>query len=122
MEELKLLIGMVADLPTMAIWVLLFFFIYKVTIIGSVFGLIKLFIVKLHSYLVTPKHEIKEIDVYGVLHGEIITGELNDLLMQIMRLKGVKSFSNNYIRADDVAWLKEAIDEKLEKPTEAPKD
>ncbi len=35
MEELKLLIEMVADLPQMALWVLVGFFVYKVVIVGS---------------------------------------------------------------------------------------
>ena len=57
MEELKLLIEMVKGLPQMALWVVGLFFAYKVAVIGSVFGLIKLGINKLHSYFTTPKGE-----------------------------------------------------------------
>ena len=52
MEELKILVGMVADLPHMALWVIAAFFAYKVIIVGSVFGVIKLGINKAHDALV----------------------------------------------------------------------
>lgn len=55
MDELKLLIELVASLPTMAIWVLVGFYIYKVTVIGSIYGLLRLCIVKMHDWLTKPK-------------------------------------------------------------------
>ena len=55
MDELKLLIEMVANLPQMAIWVLVAFWAYKVVVIGSIYGVIRLAIVKLHDWLTTPR-------------------------------------------------------------------
>jgi len=117
MEELKLLIGMVSDLPTMAIWVLLFFFIYKVVIVGSIYSTIKIGMCKLHSWAITPKDKL--IDVKGDLDGVIITGEYLKFKSQIIRLPGIRSNSiYNYIHASDIEWLKEAIDSKIEKDKE----
>jgi len=62
MEELKILVEMVADLPDLAIAVILAFFAYKMFIVGSIYGVIKLGIKKLHDAIVYKKIEIKEID------------------------------------------------------------
>ena len=51
MEELKLLISMVNDLPALATWVLVGYLIYKITVIGSIYGVIRLLIVKMHDVL-----------------------------------------------------------------------
>jgi len=55
MEELKELIDLISKLPELAIWVLVAFWCYKIIVIGSIFGIIKLFIVKLHSWLTNEK-------------------------------------------------------------------
>ena len=119
MEELKLLVDMVAHLPSMALWVIAFFFIYKVSIIGSIYGVIRLGIMKAHDWLTNPKPRtvIQKIDVAG----ECITGAHTDLLRQIRRCK--RATGQYYIHDSDVAWLTEAIDAKIEadKITEAAK-
>ncbi len=117
MEELQLLIGMVADLPTMAIWVLLFFFIYKVVIIGSIYSTIKLGISKLHSWAITPKEKL--VNMKHDFDGILITGEYHKFKKQLERLRGIRSSSiYDYIHATDIKWLQEAIDEKLNKEKE----
>ena len=112
MEELQLLVGMVSELPSMALWVIAFFFVYKVVIVGSIWGVIKLAIVKAHAWATTPKHKLEIVDIVAKMN-EITVDSPYKLITQIERLKGIKSFSNTYIRADDVKWLEEAIDEKL---------
>lgn len=105
MEELKVLIGMVSDLPQMAIWVLVGFFAYKVVVIGSVFGLIKLFIVKFHSWAITPKKELKIVQVEerfkGTILGESTSSELELLLRDLRE-------DSSYIHSSDVAKLRKA--------------
>lgn len=113
MEELKLLVTMVADLPSMALWVIAFFFGYKTIIIGSIYGVIRLGIIKLHDVLIQQR--TKGVVLKDSLSGIVIHDELvkNDLLIQISRLKGkATSIQSSYIHKCSVDWLREAIDAK----------
>lgn len=113
MNELKLLIDMVKDLPAMALWVLVGFWAYKVIFIGSCYGVIKLAISKVHDVLITRKVEFKEIR--PLLDGICIRGETNALIAQLHRIrsKGTHLTSGEgYIHSISIAWLREAIDEK----------
>jgi hypothetical protein len=127
MEELKLLVGMVADLPSMALWVIAFFFAYKVIIVGSIYGTIKYVAEKIHNVLVTRKTlpPIKqEIMLEDKLRGIIITSDntLALLIRQLHRVRGKKlgfrksnpheNPDTNFIHERSVGWLREAINEK----------
>jgi hypothetical protein len=121
MEELKLLIGMVADLPALAIWVLVAFYAYKVMIIGSIYGVIRFAIDRMHSWLTTPKSQMVDVELRGVIDGMCITkgGSHLGLLAQLERLRGVSSEGRlSYIHESDVRWLRDAIDEKLARGVE----
>ena len=123
MEELTLLIEMVADLPQMALWVLVGFFIYKVVIVGSIFGVLRLAIVKTHSWLTTPKEDLVITNHITKLDRLTITGELEPLMNQLERLVGMTTnCDSRYIHGSDIKWLSEAITEKLkrEKQEEPP--
>lgn len=54
MEEIKLLVEAVAKLPNAALWVLLGYLVYKLAVIGSIYGLIRFAIDKAHSWLTKP--------------------------------------------------------------------
>lgn len=108
MEELKLLVQMVADLPSMALWVIAFFFIYKVAVVGSIYGVIRFFIEKTHSWLTTPKD--KTVNLRLMLDGISIDGSTEALIAQLHRLHSKHGLS--YIHGSHVQWLKEAIDAK----------
>ena len=117
MEELKILIEMVANLPSVALWVLAGFWAYKVVVIGSVYGVIRLGINKLHSWLTTPKHKLQQIDIEATLHGKCITmdGTHGRLIAQIERLRGMTTGIPSYIHSSDVDWFRSAIDEKIDR-------
>lgn len=115
MEELKLLIAMVKDLPSMAIWLLAIFFAYKVMIVGSIYGVIRFGIDRLHSWLTTPKQRLEQVDITGVINGMTITqdGSHDALVSQLNRLRGkATGIRSNYIHSTSVNWLREAIDAK----------
>lgn len=116
MEELKLLVGMVASLPAMALWVIAFFFIYKVVVVGSIYGVIRFVADKLFEWLRQRKVEYKEIR--PMLDGMCIIGETERLIGQLHRIrgKGVK-IHTEYIHSQSIDWLREAIDEKIERDT-----
>lgn len=116
MEELKTLISAVAGLPTLTLWVLLGYLVYKLAVIGSIYGVVRFAIEKLHSVLITRKTKTENVDLYGTIHGMCITkdGSHVALLSQLERIrgKGTGLGSGGYIHACSAQWLREAIDAK----------
>jgi len=108
MEELKLLIEMVKDLPSAALWCLGLFFGYKVIIVGSIYTTVKYVVKKVHDVLVDRK---KVVHIEAQLDDITIAGSYEPLLTQLHRLPTTEGRS--YIHKSDVIWLKQAIDEKL---------
>lgn len=114
MEELKILVDMVAHLPQMALWVLLGFLVYKLAVVGSIYGTIRFAVDKLHDYLVKRKVEYKEIR--PMLDGMCIKSETERLIAQIHRVRGRGvNIKSEYIHEQSVDWLREAIDDKIAK-------
>jgi hypothetical protein len=103
MEELKLLIDMVADLPAMAVWVLVGFLAYKLVVVGSIYGVIRLCIVKFHDWATKPR--VVSFKVGAKAIDEATAEALN---AQIARLNG-----GHYLHMTDVQKLREALDVKL---------
>jgi len=118
MEELKLLVQMVASLPALAVWVIVAFYVYKITIIGSVYGVIRFGVGKLHDWAITRKTlppVQQEISLHDRLHGIVITSDdtLSQMITQIKRIKGKNlNIESNYIHEESVDWLREAINAK----------
>jgi hypothetical protein len=119
MEELKLLVEMVASLPSMALWVVAFFFAYKVCIVGSIYGVIRFCVARLHDWAVqkkaAPAPIEQEINLRDKLHGITITSDstLTELLAQIRRVTGKAiNIDSKYIHGASVDWLRDAIDAK----------
>lgn len=110
MEEIKELVEIIAKLPQFALWVLVAFWCYKVICVGTLYGVIRLAIVKTHNWLVTPERKIVQIEDRLK---EICVTSADSLLVQITRIR--RRPEQMYIRAEDVQWLSIAIDEKLAK-------
>jgi hypothetical protein len=109
MDEIKQIIEMVAKLPQLAIWVLVAFWAYKVIVIGSIYGVIRFVVEKVHSWATTPK----EFNVRAVLDKWCIAGEADDFIAQVKRIRGKgTNIGSNYVHGCSVQWLREAIDEK----------
>lgn len=113
MEELKLLVQMVASLPQLAVWALVGFYIYKICVIGSIYGTIRFVIQKYHDMKVTGT---KKFSLEDDIHGFTIAPEIKArLIAQFKRLIDTGGMGYPYVMSKDVEWLKQAIDEKLEK-------
>lgn len=98
MEELKLLVEMVANLPNGALLVLAGYLLYKLATLASIYGVIRLAIERLHSYATRPR-DFK-------VGTAIINAEVAELLqVQLARLP-----RSSYMHASDVHRLKEALD------------
>ena len=102
MDELKLLIEMVADLPALTVWVLVGYLAYKLVVVGSIYGVIRLLIEKAHHALTT-----KRMTEYYLGDITITDNVAAELRTQLRRLT-----PHNYIHASHVAWLKEQLDKR----------
>lgn len=113
-EELKILIEAVANLPNAALWVLSGYLFYKVCIIGSIYGVIRFSVEKLHDWAVTKKTEVTPVDMTKQV-ACISESVAMSLVNQVIRLHGVNGINSTYIHASDVAKLSQAIDIVLAK-------
>lgn len=121
MEDLKELVTLIGDLPQLAVWVLLGFLVYKLAVVGSVYGLIRFAIEKTHSWLMKPK--IEKVEVRPMLDGMCISGQLEPFIAQLHRLRNKGTHltgGGGYLHDCSVQWLKEAIDEKEERERKTP--
>lgn len=115
MEELKVLVDMVAHLPAMALWVIAFFFAYKVIVVGSIYGVIRYVAEKMFAWLTAKKVNIETKEIRTTLDGMCIQGEADRLITQIHRIRGKGvSIKTDYVHTASVDWLREAIDAKIE--------
>lgn len=116
MDELKLLIEMVANLPTLAIWVLVGYLAYRIVIVGSIYGVLRFFIEKLFDWLKAQKQrEVEYKEIRPMLDGMCVKAATDTLIAQIHRLRGRGlGIDSNYIHSQSVDWLRDAIDKKIE--------
>ena len=117
MDELKLLVDMVAALPAMALWVIAFFFGYKVVVVGSIYGVIRFVSTELFGWLATEKaREVEYKEIRPMLDGMCIRAQTDYLISQLHRLKGIGTVNGSeYIHRSSIDWLREAIDDKIAK-------
>lgn len=120
MDELKLLIEMVSNLPSLAVWVLAGYLAYKIVVIGSIYGLARFGIEKLHDWLVTRKNRTEEVAL--ALEGVVIANNREAFFGQLRRVTNIKNGSTSpYIHSDTTDWLRAAIDDKIAKDQAAAK-
>ncbi len=136
-ESLKELVGLIKELPGMALWILGGFLFYKLFIIGSVYGVIRLAITRTHDWLLKPKEPQVKIEAVTINEKFITTDGTHkyflDVLDKARRFryklkKGYKtgkigkiedllsdSYMLNYLHKNDVEWIEQAIEDKYEK-------
>ena len=118
MEEIETIIKAIAGLPNMAIWALVIFYGYKVAVIGSIYGVIRFVVQKLHDVAVfrrtpAPK-ELPPLPAAVVIDGITIAEAKEDLLAQLRRVAGRSvACRSDYIHKSSVLWLAQAIDLKI---------
>ena len=113
MEELKLLTDILKDVPNSIIWIIGFYFMLKLVYVGSLYGVLKLFINKCHEWAMAKKGEGKkiiveksEIERISITHD----GTYDKILGQLKRIR-----SSNYIHQRGADTLRQALDEYEEK-------
>jgi hypothetical protein len=116
MEELRMLVEAVAGLPTLAVWVLMGYLVFKMSIVASVYVTIRFCIGRICDYLTErkrldglPKEVINKVDIDGIC----IDGTKESLKLQLRRVAGKRTgISSTYIHTQSVEWLADAISEK----------
>jgi hypothetical protein len=108
MEELKLLIETVAGLPTMTLWVLGGYLVYKLSILASLYGTVRFLAEKFVEWKTAPPAPPppKEFNLNGITINENVASLL---IAQLIRLA-----KTGYIHASDVKDLAVAIDTMVE--------
>jgi hypothetical protein len=101
MEDLKLLIEMVSGLPSLAIWVLAAYLAYKIAVVGSIYAVIRLLIIKLHDWLTKP------------VALKIGTRPIDESTAEALNAQIARVFSGSYCHMSEVQTLREALDAKL---------
>lgn len=128
MEELRLLVEMVADLPHMALWVVAAFFVYKVIVVGSIYGVIRfvaagLFIVAKDWIAQGPATKI----IRTKEGFDFVNEDAIDQMKGLMRKVSTDENSGVYFRSQifpsDISELKKAwefyLDEKKKQKKES---
>lgn len=104
MDELKILIDLVRELPALALWVLVGFYAYKVVVIGSIYGVIRFSIEKLHDWKTRPPApQIVQFRIGGAVISEDVAAGLQAQLARLASRSG-------YFHAEGIAKLRKAID------------
>lgn len=99
MEQLKVLIELVAGLPSLTVWVLVGFLLYKIVVVGSIYSVARLLIIKLHHAITRSKEfTIDEVPV----NAETAVA----LTKQLSRLLG----GGFFYKMQDVEKLRKALD------------
>lgn len=120
MEELKTVLAMLSSLPNTGLIILAGYLFYKVTIVGSIYGVIRFVVKHLFDWLMVVKTRpvrVEEVELRGMIDKLCISKNCSDaLIAQIMRIRGKSAFyaagsgGPEYIHVTGVDWLREAID------------
>jgi hypothetical protein len=101
MEDLKAIITLIKDLPALTVWVLAGYLVYRLAVVGSIYGVIRLAITRLFDWLQHPK------TVEATLEGLTISSRTTeDLIVQLRRLR-----TSTYIHDSGVEKLRKALDD-----------
>lgn len=124
MEQiLDAIVKAVSESPSLALWVLVIIYGYKVVVIGSGYAVIRFVVERIYLAWITPKHTLQKIDIEARLQSLVIRDCSDDLIAQIYRLRGKGvSIDTQYLHAQSVEWLRQAIDDKIAKDREAIKN
>lgn len=106
MEELKSLIELVANVPVYVLWILVGYLFYKLAIIGSIYGLIRFAIDKLHNAYIARQNYIDQNRLINPKELACINEQTEVALMkQIRRIR-----STGYVHLSDVENLASILD------------
>lgn len=107
MDELRELLSILKDMPSFALWVIAGLLVYKVTVIGSIYGVVRLALVRLFDWLSLRKRQ--DVELRPTIDGMCINGIAPELIAQLSRLRW-KQDPASYIHFSGVDRLRRALD------------
>lgn len=107
LQELKEILGIIKDLPHMVMWVLAGLLFYKVTIVGSIYGVIKLAIEKIYLVLTKEKTVKFEYTLGGLPVNENVDAAIVQFLREVKKDSG--SYGG-YFNITDLQHLRDCYD------------
>lgn len=126
MDELKILVGMIKELPGTALWIVGLYFFYKVVIVGSIYGTIRYGLdrlkdiiqvrntAKVNSITESKKETIKDVIIDGLCISS--DGTYEHIIESLKMVRGhVNTCEMTYLHKTDAKWLRLAIQERIEK-------
>ena len=81
-EVITAVMKALAESPQLALWALAIIYLFKVVVVGSVYGTVRFAIDRMHSMYTTPKHTLQVVDVEAKLRSMVI-GDVDGLIAQI---------------------------------------
>ena len=120
MEEIKQLIELVREMPEYIIWILAGYLFYKLFILGSIYGVIRLAIVKLHDWLTMTKPEHVDLQFYWkniYIHDEYRLRLILNKVANHSKYEGRSDHTDFHVHTSDLVWLQKVVDEALRSET-----
>jgi hypothetical protein len=109
------------EVPEFAIWIMLGLLVYKIIIVGSYFSIIKLFIIKLHEWLMKERIQITSLKIdRHIISCDDTPSNLLEFINSIKNT-GATGINSEYVHSSDIEWVTEAIKEKKERGNERDK-
>ena len=105
MNELKELVGLINSLPQIALWVMVGFWAYKVIVVGSVYGVIRLAIGKGYDAYTKPR----EFFLGDMCVSKAVEADLKNELARGLQ------YGHAYLNVADAEWIRQAISEKRDR-------
>lgn len=114
MEEIKLLVEAVAKLPNAALWVLLGYLVYKLAVVGSIYGTIRFAVEKLHSWKTQPKTLLYKWDETVVPINEQVKVNIINTLTRLKAFhEGKGSYNHGYVHSSYAQLLEKLVNEHI---------
>ena len=100
MEEIKFVLELMSGATVAALWVLVILYLYKVIIVGSIYGVIRFVVSKIYAWKVHGKYSLRE-------------KTLDDSTAQVLYAEISRISKSAYIRMQDVDKLRKILDDNL---------
>lgn len=121
-EALREIVGIIEKLPHIAVWILAGLLLYKICVIGSIYSVVRLCVLKLceaYSKRLESAAKPKIVD-YNLGQFFIRTDDTLKKFVDVVQLFKASSQATrnerfNYVHNADVEWLEDAIKMKMDK-------
>ena len=99
-QALNEVVQIIKELPAYAVWIIAGFMFYKITIVGSIYSVIRLAINRTFDWLSRDKVVIEKFEIYNK---EYVNFETRILLEDLIKeIKSIKGYSSSFLDEEKV--------------------